>query len=315
MKAITQDRYGSADVLRYEDVEVPTPGPGEVLIRVRAAGVDYGVWHLMTGLPLLTRVIGFGLSRPKTPVPGSDVAGIVEAAGADVTGFVAGDEVFGSAKGTFAEYTVASPKKLARKPPGLTFEQAAALGASGCTALQSLAGLRDGQRVLVIGAAGGVGSFAVQLAKILGAGQVTGVCSTAKLDLVRSLGADQVIDYTREPISGHHDLIIDTGGNRTLAELRRCLTDRGTLVLVGGEKGGRVFGGIGRSMLRAPLLGIFTRQKLRGLLGLVRAGDLERLAELGVKPAIERTYPLAEAADAIRHLAAGQARGKLVITV
>jgi NADPH:quinone reductase-like Zn-dependent oxidoreductase len=314
MKAITQDVYGTADVLRYADVDVPTPGPGEVLIKVRAAGVDYGVWHQMTGLPLIAR-LGFGVARPKTAVPGMDVAGVVEAVGAGVTRFRAGDEVFGSASGTFAEYAVASPKKLAHKPAALTFEQAGALGVSGCTALKALAGLRTGQSVLVIGASGGVGSFAVQLAKLLGAGQVTGVCSTAKLDFVRSLGADQVIDYTREPISGRHDLILDIGGNRTLAELRRCLTGHGTLVVVGGENGGRVTGGIGRSMLRAPLLGMFTRQKLRGLLSLVRAVDLERLAELGVAPAIERSYPLADAADAVRHLTAGRARGKLVITM
>jgi len=314
MKAITQDVYGSADVLRYAEVEKPTPGPGEVLIRVRAAGVDYGVWHLMTGLPLLARVIGFGYSRPKVPVRGSEVAGIVEAIGADVTGFHPGDEVFGAATtGSFAEYAVAPVKKLAHKPPGLTFEQAGALAVSGCTALQALAKLAEGQRVLIIGAAGGVGSFAVQLAKLRGA-QVTGVCSTAKMDLVRSLGAEHVIDYTREAISGRYDFILDTGGNRTLAELRRCLTARGRLVLVGGEHGGRVFGGLGRS-LRAPLLGMLTRQKLGGVLGLVRADDLRRLAELGVQPAIERSYPLCDTADAIRHLAAGKARGKLVITV
>jgi NADPH:quinone reductase-like Zn-dependent oxidoreductase len=310
MKAITQDAYGSPDVLRLAEVDVPVPGPGEVLVQVRAAAVDYGVWHLLTGRPLLTRALGFGLRKPKVPVAGSDLAGMVTTAG---PGFAVGDAVFGSGVGTFAEYAVAPVGKLAHKPPGLTFEQAAALPVSGCTALQGLRGLASGQRVLVIGAAGGVGSIAVLLAKARGA-HVTGVCRTSKIDLVRSLGADEVIDYTSSPLSGRYDLILDTGGNRSLKSLREHLAVGGSLVLVGGENGGPLLGGFDRQ-LRAPIVGAFTRQKMRGLIAFVRAEDLRELASLGVQPAIDRTYPLAEAAEAVRRLERGEARGKIVITV
>jgi NADPH:quinone reductase-like Zn-dependent oxidoreductase len=202
MKAIVQDTYGSTDVLTLREIDRPQIAADEVLVRVRAAGVDRGVWHLMTGLPYPIRLAGYGLRAPKTATPGMDLAGIVEAVGADVTSFRPGDEVFGIGKGSFADYARAPEGKLAPKPANLTFEQAAALGISGLTALQGLrdaAGVRPGQTVLILGASGGVGSFAVQLAKAFGA-EVTGVCSTAKVEMVRALGADHVIDYTREEI-------------------------------------------------------------------------------------------------------------------
>src|SRR4051794_3471488 len=242
MKAIVQDAYGEAEVLRLEDVDVPQPGPGEVLVAVRAAGVDRGAWHVMTGLPYLGR-LGFGLRRPRNRVRGLDVAGTVEAVGADVTRFGKGDEVFGTCRGAYAEYATARADHLALKPAHLTFEQAAALPTSGATALHALR--HPGDRVLVIGAGGGVGSFAVQLAKARGA-HVTGVCSTAKVDLVRRLGADEVIDYTRDPLTGQYDLILDIAGNRTLSTLRALLTPHGTLVIVGGENGGNFSGGMNR---------------------------------------------------------------------
>lgn len=322
MKAIVQDRYGPADVLRFEDVDQPAVGDGEVLVRVRAAGVDPGVWHLMTGLPTMIR-FGYGLRRPKTRVRGRDLAGRVEAVGKDVTAFRPGDDVLGICEGSFAELAVARERKLAMKPPNLTFEQAAAVPISGLTALQGLrdAGrVRPGQRVLVIGAAGGVGSFAVQMARAFGA-HVTGVCSTSKVDLVRSLGADEVIDYTREDIAsrpGRFDLILDTAGNRRLWHLRRALSRRGTLVLVGGEGGGRVLGGFDRG-LRAVALSPFVRQRLRMLISTEGADDLRALTDLietgKVMPVIDRTYPLEQAAEAVRYLAEGHAAGKVVVTV
>jgi NADPH:quinone reductase-like Zn-dependent oxidoreductase len=324
MKAIVQDTYGAADVLELRDIDKPVVGDDEVLVRVHAAGVDPGVWHLMTGLPYLVRVMGYGLRTPKTRVRGRDVAGRVEAVGKNVTRFHRGDEVFGICDGSFAEYTSARADKLAPKPVNLTSEQAAAVPISGVTALQ---GLRDagkvqpGQQVLVIGAAGGVGSFAVQLAKAFGA-EVTGVCSTTKLDLVRSIGADQVIDYAREDFADgvqRYDLIVDTAGNRSLRHLRRALTPRGTLVIVGGEGGGRWLGGFDRQILRAPVLSRFVRQRLRPFISKERSEDLVVLKELieagKLTPIIDRTYPLAEAPEAIRYLEQGHARGKVVITV
>jgi len=245
MKAIVQDVYGSAGTLRFGDIDMPVIGDGEVLVRVRAAGVDPGVWHLMTGRPYLVRLMGMGVRRPKVPVRGRDLSGVVEAAGSRVTRFGPGDEVYGvTTAGSFAEYARSRESHLARKPANLSFEQAAAVPVSGMTALQ---GLRDvgrvqpGQRVLVIGAAGGVGSFAVQLAHAFGA-RVTGMCSTAKIDLVRSIGADDVIDYTREEVDARgpqFDLILDTAGRRPVPVLRRALTPHGTLAIVGGEGGGR----------------------------------------------------------------------------
>ena len=266
MKAIVQDTYGSTDVLRLRDIDQPEIAADEVLVRVHAAGVDRGVWHLMTGMPYPIRLAGYGLRAPKTPVPGSDLAGVVEAAGSGVTRFRPGDEVFGIGKGTFAEYARAREDQLAPKPANLTFEQAAAVAISGVTALQAVRDhgrVRPGQEVLVIGASGGVGTFAVQLAKICGA-EVTAVCSTTKMDLVRSLGADHVVDYTRDNFAAgeqRYDVILDIGGNATLSRLRRALTPRGTLVIVGGETGGRWLGGYDRQ-LRALLLSPFVGQPL-----------------------------------------------------
>jgi NADPH:quinone reductase-like Zn-dependent oxidoreductase len=324
MKAVVQDTYGAADVLEVRDIDKPVPKPDEVLVRVHAAGVDPGVWHLMTGLPYLVRVMGYGLRTPKVGIRGRDVAGRVEAAGANVTRFHPGDEVFGIGDGSFAEYVCARADKLAPKPANLTFEQAAAVPISALTALQALRDrgrVQAGQTVLIIGAAGGVGSFAVQLAKAFGA-KVTGVCSTTKLDLVRSIGADQVIDYTREDFADgarHWDLIVDTAGRRSLARLRRALTPRGTLVLVGGEGGGRWLGGFDRQILRAPVLSAFSRQRLRPLTSKERSEDLVVLKELieagKLTPVIDRTYALSEAPEAIRYLEQGHARGKVVIRV
>lgn len=326
MKAIVQDGYGPADVLELRDIDRPSVGDDEVLVRVRAAGVDPGVWHLMTGRPYLLRAVGFGLRSPKVPVRGRDLAGVVEAVGARVTRLRPGDEVYGTCEsGSFAEYATARQDRLAIKPANLSFEQAAVTPISGMTALQGLrdcAGLRPGQRVMVIGAAGGVGSFAVQIAKAFGA-TVTGVCSTAKVDLVGSLGAADVIDYTHSRIDvngARYDVIIDTAGNRPVSLLRRALTPRGTLVLVGGENGGgRLLGGYDRQMLRAPLMSIFTSQRLRNMMAKEHAADLEELRRLidsgAVTPIVDRAYPLADAADAIRHLAQGHAAGKTVVTV
>lgn len=324
MKAIIQDAYGSADVLELSDIDKPTPGDDEVLLRVHAAGVDQGVWHLMEGLPYLTRLVGYGLKKPKTSVRGREVAGRVEAVGKNVTKFRPGDEVFGTCEGSFAEFVNAREDKLAPKPANLSFEQAAACPISGVTALQALRDrgrVQTGQKVLIIGAGGGVGSFAVQLAKAFGAAEVTGVCSTTKMDLVRSIGADHVVDYTREDFAEtgrRYDLIVDTAGNRPLSRLRRALTAKGTLVIVGGEAGGRWFGGIER-LLRAALLSPFVGQKLLGLISLERAEDLRALAELietgTVMPVIDRTYQLVEAPAAIQYVHEGRARGKVVVTV
>jgi NADPH:quinone reductase-like Zn-dependent oxidoreductase len=323
MKAIVQEKYGSADVLELGEIAPPAIGDGEVLVRVHAAGVDPGVWHLVTGLPYLVRVMGYGLRAPKARVPGMDVAGRVEAVGGGVTRFRAGDGVFGACHGSFAEHARAREDELAPKPANLTFEQAAAVPVSGLTALQGLrdqAGVRAGQRVLIIGAAGGVGSFAVQLAKAFGA-EVTGVCSTAKLDLVRSLGADHVIDYTRGDFAQagpSYDVILDTAGNRSPARQRRALAPRGTLVIVGGEGGDRWIGGMDR-VIRALLLSPFVRQRLRFFIATVRKQDLLFLKELieagKLTPVIDRTYALGEVPEAVRRLGQGHARGKIVITV
>jgi NADPH:quinone reductase-like Zn-dependent oxidoreductase len=239
MRAIVQDRYGPTEVLELRDIPRPAPGDDEVLIGVHAAGVDRGVWHLMTGRPYLVRP-AFGIRGPRTPVPGMDLAGVVEAVGARVTRFAPGHEVFGVGKGAFAQYATAPAGKLAHKPARLSFEQAGVLGISGLTALQALRDhgrVRAGQRVLVVGASGGVGTYAVQIAKAHGA-EVTGVSSTAKVDLVRSLGADHVIDYHRDDFADgarRYDVILDIGGNSTLTRLRRALTPTGTLVIVGGR--------------------------------------------------------------------------------
>jgi NADPH:quinone reductase-like Zn-dependent oxidoreductase len=323
MLAVVQDRYGTADVLQREQIARPELADNEVLVRVHAAGLDRGTWHMMAGRPYLLRAIGFGLRRPKNLVPGLDVAGTVVAVGSAVTRFTDGDEVFGVSRGSFAEYAAAREDKLARKPANLSFEQAAVVPVSAGTALQALtdAGrVQQGQKVLVIGASGGVGSYAVQLAKAFGA-EVTGVCSTAKLDLVRSLGADHVVDYTRDDFADgahHYDLILDIGGNSTLSRLRRALTPTGTLVIVGGEEGGKWTGGFGRS-LRAPILSLFVRQRLTMLASKERDSDQERLTELieagQVTPSIDRTYPLNRVPEAMRHLESGTVCGKVAITV
>lgn len=320
MKAVVQDKYGQTDVLEFKDIDMPRPRAGEVLVRVHASAVDAGVWHLMTGLPYLLR-LGFGLRRPRTRVRGMDVAGTVEAIGADVTGFRPGDEVFGTCGGAFAEYAVARADKLVLKPANLTFEQAAAIPISAFTALQALRDsgkVQSGQRVLVIGAAGGVGTYTVQLAKVFGA-HVTGVCSTTKTELVRSIGADEVIDYTREDIlAGRYDLIVDTAGGRPLSHLRRALTAKGTLVMVGSETGGRWLGGVDR-VFRAAMVSPFIGHNLRGLISTTKRADLEvlrALAEDGkITPVVDRTYGLTEVPEAIRYLQAGNARGKVVIAV
>jgi NADPH:quinone reductase-like Zn-dependent oxidoreductase len=253
MKAIVQDRYGSTDVLELRNIEKPTAGDDDILVLVHAAGVDPGVWHLMTGLPYLVRVMGYGLRKPKIQVRGTDAAGTVEAVGKNVRQFKPGDPVFGTCDGSFAEYACAKAERFAPKPANLTFEQAAAVPVSGMTALNGLrdAGkLQPGQKVLIIGAAGGVGSYAVQLAKAFGTA-VTGVCSTSKADLVRAIGADEVIDYTQEDFTDgtrRFDLILDTAGRRQLSRLRRVLAPRGTLVIVGGEGGDRWLGGFQRQI-------------------------------------------------------------------
>lgn len=323
MRAIVQDRYGSTDVFVLAQVARPEIADNEVLVHVEAAGLDRGTWHMMAGRPYLLRLLGFGFRRPKNRVPGLDVAGTVIAVGSSVTRFSPGDEVFGISRGSFAEYAAVLEDKLARKPANLTFEQAAVVPISAGTALQALTdvgGVEQGQQVLIIGASGGVGSYAVQLAKAFGA-EVTGVCSTAKLDLVRSLGADHVVDYTRQDFAGgtsRYDLVLDIGGNSSLSRLRSALTPTGTLVIVGGEEGGKWTGGFGRS-LRAPLLSPFVRQRLTMLASKERAGDLERLSPLieagKVVPSIDRTYPLDRVAEAMRHLEAGDVRGKVAITV
>jgi NADPH:quinone reductase-like Zn-dependent oxidoreductase len=323
MKAIVQDRYGSADVLEFRDIDDPVVGDGDVLVRVHAAGCGPDVWHLMTGMPYMARP-AIGLRQPKVGVRGWDVAGTVEAVGANVKGFLPGDQVMGTAEGSFAELVIAQPDKLVAKPAGLSFEQAAAVPISGTTALRAVrdkGAVQPGQAVLVIGAAGGVGSLAVQIAKAFG-GKVTAVCSTSKADLVRSIGADDVIDYTREDFadgSRRWEVILDTAGRRPLSQLRRALTPKGTLVIVGGDGGGHWTGGFFRGMLRAPLVSLFVGQKLGGLNSKVKQEDLQALKELieagKVTPVIDRTYPLIEAPDAIRYLADGHARGKIVITV
>ncbi len=322
MRAIVRTEYGNTEAVRSAEIDRPSVRSGEVLVQVRAAGVDRAVWHLMTGTPYALRVAGFGLRRPKNPVLGGDLSGVVVDVGTDVTRFNPGDEVFGFGRGSFAEFAIAPEDKLALKPRSLSFEQAAALPGSGVTALQGLSDvgrLTTGQHVLIIGASGGVGSFAVQIAKALGA-TVTGVCRTSKVDLVRSLGADHVIDYTTSDFvdaGNRFDLILDIGGNSSLSHLRRALTRDGTLVIAGGENGGRWFG-VGRQ-LRALTISPLLRQRLTTFIAKEHHTGLERLADLveagELAPAIERTYPLSDTTAAIRHLELGAARGKLVITI
>jgi NADPH:quinone reductase-like Zn-dependent oxidoreductase len=292
-------------------------------VRVRAASVDRGTWHVMAGLPYPIRLAGFGLRRPKALNPGRSVAGTVESVGRLVTEFKPGDEIYGTCDGSFAEYARARAQRLAPKPANLSFEQAAAVPVSALTALQAVrdhAHVQAGQKVLIIGASGGVGTFAVQIAKAFGA-EVTGVCSTAKMDLVRALGADHVLDYTRDSFTGgehRYDVILDIGGNRRLSHLRRALTPRGRLVIVGGETDGRLLGGVDRQ-LRAQLLSPLVSQKLGTFIASENATDLMTLRDLAesgkLAPAIDQTYPLGETPAAIRHVQDGRARGKVVIAL
>jgi NADPH:quinone reductase-like Zn-dependent oxidoreductase len=323
MKAIVRDTYGSPDVLELRDIDKPKISDEEVLVHVHAAGVGRDVWHIMTGLPYPIRLAGYGFRAPKNPIIGSDIAGVVETVGKNVSRFQPGDEVFGIGKGSYAEYVCAREDKLAPKPANLTFEQAAVVAIMGSTALQALRDhgkVRPGQEVLIIGASGGVGTYAVQIAKAFGA-HVTGVCSTTKVEMVRSIGADHVIDYTREDFAEgdqRYELILDSGGNSTLVRLRRALASRGTLIIVGGEGGGRWLGGTDRQ-LRAMMLSPFVSQKLGTFVNKENHEDmlvLKELIESGkITPVIDRTYPLSEVPEAIRYLEGGHARGKVVITV
>ena len=322
MRAIVYKSYGSPDVLQCQEVEKPTAGDDQVLVKVRAASVNPLDWHYMRGTPYLVRM-GTGLRRPKDARLGVDVAGQVETVGRNVTRFRPGDEVFGVARGAFAEYVSASETKLALKPANLTFERAAAVPIAAFTALQ---GLRDkgriqpGQKVLINGAAGGVGTFAVQIAKAFGA-EVTGVCSTRNVEMVRSIGADHVIDYTRGDFTRSgpsYDLILDSVGNHSLSDLRRVLTPEGTLVLVGGPDKGRWLGPLA-DVLEAVVLSRFVSQKILPFLAHSSKDDLivmKELLETGkVTPVIDRSYSLRDVPDAIRYLEEGHARGKVVIAV
>ncbi|RSM76178.1 NAD(P)-dependent alcohol dehydrogenase [Amycolatopsis sp. WAC 01375] len=320
MKAIVQNEYGTTDVLTLTDLPEPEAGPDGVVVRIRAAAVDPGVWHLMEGTPYLVRLMGFGVRRPKARVRGLDFAGVVHAVGGNVTRFRPGDEVFGTCEGSFAEYALTTVDRIAKKPERLSFEEAAAVPISAFTALQALRNrgqVAPRQKVLVIGAGGGVGTFAVQIAKAFGA-EVDGVCGTGKVELVRSLGATRVFDYTREDFGGGYDLILDTAGNRSLTSLRESLTPQGTLVIVGGEGKGKWIGPVGRN-LRALLLGPFVKQKLRGLFSTENQDDLQTLRALieaeKLTPVIDRAFSLVEVPEAISHVREGHARGKVVITI
>ncbi|MBN9629625.1 MAG: NAD(P)-dependent alcohol dehydrogenase [Actinobacteria bacterium] len=322
MRAVVQDAYGTADALRVEEVPVPEIGAADVLVRVRAAGIDAGTWHLTTGRPYLMRAMGFGLRGPKPRVRGLAFAGEVEAVGADVHDLHPGDRVYGSAAGALAEYVRAQRAAVVPIPDGLGFEEAAAVPVSAATALQAVDAARivAGDRVLVLGAAGGVGHYAVQLAVARG-GIVTGVCSGGKHDLVRKLGATETIDYTTTDVLGLGriwDAIIDIAGNRPLNLLRRSLAPEGALVLVGGESGGSILGGTER-IAAAGLRNATTRQRLIGLLSRERAEHLTELSHLiesgAVRPIIDTVYPLERTAEAVAHIGAGRARGKVVVTV
>jgi NADPH:quinone reductase-like Zn-dependent oxidoreductase len=319
MKAVIQDRYGTSEVLKVGDVNIPEPADNEVLLKVHAAGLDRGTEHLMTGKPYAMRM-ATGLRRPKNPISGRDVAGTVVKVGSAVTRFASGDEVYGVAPGSFAEYAVGPENKLALKPTNLTFPQAAVVPISAGTALQALRDVgkvQPGQKVLVIGASGGVGSYAVQLAKILGA-QVTGVASAAKADFVRGLGADHVLDYSRDDFADgtrRYDLILDIGGGSSLTRLRRALKPRGTVVFVGSENSGSITG-LGRQ-LRGAVVSMFVRQRLALLMAKERGSDLEQLTEHleagRLTPNIAKSFRLTQAQDAMRLLEAGKVRGKVVI--
>jgi NADPH:quinone reductase-like Zn-dependent oxidoreductase len=322
MRAITQDTYGSADVLQPTDLPRPAIAADEVLVQVAAAGLDRGTWHIMHGKPYLAR-LALGLRRPKARVPGLDLVGTIAEVGPSVAGWSVGDEVYGIGKGSFAEYAAADPAKLSRRPSGLTDEQAAIVPVSGLTAWQAVtrAGqVEAGQQVLVTGASGGVGTYAVQVAVALGA-EVTAVCSAAKADLVRSLGARHVLDYAVDDLAGgsrRYDVIIDIAGNTPLKRLRRALTPQGRAVIVGGEAGTAVVGGLGR-----PIWGALTsplrRQKVVMFMARETGADLAPITDLiesgQVRPTLDRVFPLDEAAEAMAHLESGRTRGKIAIAV
>jgi NADPH:quinone reductase-like Zn-dependent oxidoreductase len=325
VKAIVQHEYGTDPeaVLHLAEIAKPTIAQDEVLVRVRAASVDRGTWHVMTGLPYLIRLVGFGLRAPKAPNPGRSLAGTIEAVGRGVTELAPGDEVYGTCNGSFAEFAVVKLGMVAAKPANLSFEQAATFPVSAVAALQAVrdsGNVREGHSVLVVGASGGVGTFALQISRAFDA-EVTAVCSTAKTELVRGLGADHIIDYTRDDFSDRshlYDVILDIGGNRRLSHLRRALTPRGTLVIVGGESDERWLGGFDRQ-LRALALSPFVSQKLVMLTASENSKDLmvlKHLSESGrITPAIDRAFPLSEVPAAIKYVAEGRARGKVVITL
>lgn len=324
MKAIVQDRYGAPDTLAFKEIDPPVAGDDEVLVRVHAAAVNALDWHFMRGDPYLARLsLGFG--GPKITIRGRDFAGRVTAVGKNVTRFRPGDEVFGEADGTFAEYVCAKQNEMGMKPVNLSFEQAAAMPMAGNTALMGLrdvANVQPGQRVLLNGASGGVGTFAVQLGKVFGA-HVTGVCGTRNVDLVRSLGADEVIDYKQNDFSRNgqrYDVVFDLVGNRSLTDLRRVLTPSGTLLLSGGGNftGGSLVGPMGL-MIKGKLLSFLVRQRMVMFIAKASRENLDRLGELAesekIAPVIDRTFALSEAAEAIRYLETEHARAKVVITV
>jgi NADPH:quinone reductase-like Zn-dependent oxidoreductase len=322
MKAMVQHEYGAPDdVLKLGDVTAPEAGDDEVLIRVHAAGVNWADWSGARGVPYLMRMM-YGVRRPRHGIRGTDVAGTVEAIGKNVTTLVVGDEVLGQGQGTFAEHARAKAKHLVPKPKDLPFEQAAAVPMAGLVALQALrdvGNVQAGQKVLVNGASGGIGTFTVQIAKDMGA-EVTGVCSTPNLDLVRSLGADHVIDYTQEDFTNsgkQYDFILDIADKASLSDRRRALTPKGTLVPNSGE-GGPWFGSVGR-IIGARLMSPFVSQHLRPFLSLPKRADLETLVELiesgKVTPVIDRTYPLIGAGEAVAYVGKGHARGNTILTV
>ena len=324
MKAIVQDRFGPPEVFRLATVDVPELGADDVLVRVHAAALNPYDWHMVRGDPLIARLMGgVGLAKPKARVAGVDAAGLVEAVGANVRELRPGEPVLGFCTGAFAEYARAGADKVVHKPARLTFEQAAAVPMAALTALQGIrdvGAVRAGHRVLVNGAAGGVGTYAVQIAAALGA-EVTGVCSTRNIDLVRSIGAAHVIDYTREDFTDgrtRYDVILDNVGNRPLLQLRRPLTPTGTLVLNGGGSPGRVLGPVG-AIIRAVVVDRVVRQRLRPFIAKPKRADLLTLTQLiedgKLTPVLDRTYPLTDTAQGLRHLEQGHARGKVVITV
>ena len=323
MKAIVQERFGPPDVLRLVDTDPPEVGADDVLVRVHAAAINPADWHILRGDPLVARLMGVGLTKPKTPVAGIDAAGVVEAVGANVRGLRPGDEVLGFFRGAFAEYACAAEDKVVPKPAGLSFEQAAAVPIAATTALR---GIRDvgevkaGQRVLVNGAGGGVGTFAVQIAAALGA-EVTGVCSTGNVELVRSIGAAHVIDYTTEDFTDgriRYDVILDNVSSLPLKRLRGVLTPKGTLVLNGGGSPGHVFGPVA-GILKAVVVNLFVSQRLRPLPSKQKREELLAVTGLiedgKLTPVVDRTYPLADTAEGLRHVEQGHARGKVVVTV